>query len=105
MSDAANSTLVYTLTGYEKQEVQLNGRVTLDIVLAELINTPQEVVVGYGTSKSKELTRATCKVNGENIKKMRVERVDQALQGKVCGVNIATNPVSHGGSSSFRLPG
>jgi iron complex outermembrane receptor protein len=33
VSDAANSTLLFTYTGYEKQEVKLNGRSTLDIVL------------------------------------------------------------------------
>jgi len=105
VSDAANSTLVYTLNGYEKQEVQLNGRNTLDIVLVELVNNQQEVVVGYGTAKSKEVTGATSKVNGANIEKMSVARVDQALQGQVAGVNIATNSGSPGGSSSIRIRG
>lgn len=105
VSDAANSTLLFSLTGYEKQEVKLNGRSTLDIILVELVNNQQEVIVGYGTAKSKEVTGATSKVNGENIEKMSVARVDQALQGQVAGVNIATNSGSPGGSSNIRIRG
>jgi hypothetical protein len=66
VSDAANSILLFTFTGYEKQEVKLNGRSTLDIVLIELVNNQKEVVVGYGTAKSREVTGATSKVDGEN---------------------------------------
>ena len=71
VSDAANSILLFTFTGYEKQEVKLNGRSTLDIVLIELVNNQKEVVVGYGTAKSREVTGATSKVDGENISNPR----------------------------------
>ena len=105
VSDPNNSILLFSLNGYEKQEVALNGRSNLDIVLVEVVNNQQEVIVGYGTAKSKEVTGATSKVNGENIEKMSVARVDQALQGQVAGVNIATNSGSPGGSSNIRIRG
>jgi TonB-linked SusC/RagA family outer membrane protein len=105
VSDSTTSVLIFSLIGYEKQEVILNGRLNLDITLLELVNNQQEVVVGYGTSKGKELTGATTKINGENVEKMSVARVDQALQGQVAGVNIATNSGSPGGSSSIRIRG
>jgi TonB-linked SusC/RagA family outer membrane protein len=105
VADSTKTVLLFSLIGYEKQEVQLNGRLSLDITLIELVNNQQEVVVGYGTSKSKELTGATTKINGENVEKMSVARVDQALQGQVAGVNIATNSGSPGGSSNIRIRG
>ena len=105
VTETTKTILLFTLGGYEKQEVALNGRMNLDITLLELVNNQQEVVVGYGSAKSKEVTGATTRINGENVEKMSVARVDQALQGQVAGVNIATNSGSPGGSSSIRIRG
>ncbi|MEY4289279.1 MAG: hypothetical protein RLZZ30_1367 [Bacteroidota bacterium] len=105
VTETTNAILLFTLGGYEKQEVALNGRMNLDVTLLELVNNQQEVVVGYGSAKSKEVTGATTRINGENVEKMSVARVDQALQGQVAGVNIATNSGSPGGSSSIRIRG
>ena len=63
------------------------------------------VVVGYGTSKKKELTGATSRVKGDQIEKLNIPRMDQALQGQVAGVSINTNSGSPGGSSSIRIRG
>ena len=63
------------------------------------------VIVGYGSSRSKELTGAAAKVKGENIEKLNLSRMDQALQGQVSGVNISTNSGSPGGASSIRIRG
>ena len=105
LSDTSKIILIYSLTGYEKQEIKLNGRLNIDVTLLELVNNQQEVIVGYGTAKNKEVTGATTKINGENVERMSVARVDQALQGQVAGVNIATNSGSPGGSSSIRIRG
>ncbi len=105
ITDTTNVSLIFTFSGYEKQEIKLNGRLTIDATLVEIVNNQQEVIVGYGTAKSKEVTGATTKINGENVEKMSVARVDQALQGQVAGVNIATNSGSPGGSSNIRIRG
>jgi len=104
--DISSGTLVFTLLGFEKQELALTGKKSIDITLKESINENQEVVVvGYGSAKSKEFTGANSKVNGENIEKLNITRVDQALQGQVAGVNISTNSGSPGGSSNIRIRG
>ncbi|MFM7682115.1 MAG: SusC/RagA family TonB-linked outer membrane protein, partial [Bacteroidota bacterium] len=99
-------TLVFTLTGYEKQEIDLKGQVKIDVIMKEVFNENQEVVVvGYGSAKSKEFTGANSKVKGEDIEKLNITRVDQALQGQVAGVNISTNSGSPGGSANIRIRG
>ncbi len=50
------------------------------------------VVVGYGTQKRKDLTGAVASVGARDIKDLAVTRVDQALLGKVAGVQV--KPVS-----------
>ena len=98
--------LVYYATGYIKQEVLVAGRVNIDVALVSEVNELDEVVaIGYGEASSKELTGATSKVDGEDVEKMNLARMDQALQGQVSGVNISTNSGSPGGSSNIRIRG
>jgi TonB-linked SusC/RagA family outer membrane protein len=106
VSDKNSGTLVFTLTGYEKQEIDLKGQLKIDVVLKEVLNENQEVVVvGYGSAKSKEFTGANSKIKGEDVEKLNITRVDQALQGQVAGVNISTNSGSPGGSANIRIRG
>ncbi|MEC8739028.1 MAG: TonB-dependent receptor [Bacteroidota bacterium] len=82
------------------------GASVLNIVMSEDVNKLNEVlVVGYGSSSKKELTGATTQVGKENIEKLNIPRLDQALQGQVAGVNIGTNSGSPGGTASIRIRG
>ncbi len=98
--------LTYFFIGFEKQEVLVAGRTSIDVSLtSELQELEEVIIVGYGSSRNKELTGAAAKVKGENIEKLNLARMDQALQGQVSGVNISTNSGSPGGSSSIRIRG
>lgn len=99
-------TLVYSFVGFTtlKKQVQKGG--ALDVAMEEESALLGEiVVVGYGSSTKKELTGAAAKVDGVELKKLNVPRVDAALQGAVSGVTINTNSGSPGGSSSIRIRG
>ena len=92
VTDLNNEILIFTAMGYQKQEVPVAGKTNLTVVLFELSqDTKDVVVVGYGTAKSKELTGATSKVKGEDLEKMNMTRMDQALQGQVSGVTVSSN--------------
>ena len=99
-------TLSYFFIGFDKQEIVVAGRTKIDVKMSTDSQILEEVViVGYGSSRSKELTGAAAKVKGENIEKLNLSRMDQALQGQVSGVNISTNSGSPGGASSIRIRG
>jgi TonB-linked SusC/RagA family outer membrane protein len=106
VTDPQTEVLIFSAMGYQKLEVPVLGKTNLTVVLQELVqDTKDVVVVGYGTSKTKELTGATSKVKGEDIEKMNMTRMDQALQGQVSGVTISSNSGSPGGSSNIRIRG
>ena len=106
VSDPATDVLIFTAMGYQKQEVPIAGQTNLTVVLLEVSqDTKDVVVVGYGTAKSKELTGATSKVKGEDLEKMNMTRMDQALQGQVSGVTVSSNSGSPGGSANIRIRG
>ncbi|MFK8039691.1 MAG: SusC/RagA family TonB-linked outer membrane protein [Crocinitomicaceae bacterium] len=106
LKDTVGLTLIYSTVGYIKQTIVVGSKRTIDVkLLISSKELDEVVVVGYGTVRTKELTGATSKVGGEDIEKMNVARMDQALQGQVSGVNISTNSGSPGGSSNIRIRG
>ena len=83
------ATLVFSYIGYVTQEVAVNGKSNMEIVLADDHQVLSEVVVvGYGTMDKKELTSAISHVGEENF--LTVSSLDPSMmiQGKVAGVSI-----------------
>jgi TonB-dependent starch-binding outer membrane protein SusC len=104
--DTGNVSLVFSFIGFEKQELKITGLEPLIVTMVQESKSLNEVVVvGYGSATKKELTGATSKVGGEDIEKLNLSRMDQALQGQVSGVNISTNSGSPGGASNIRIRG
>jgi len=106
IADATKAILKVTYSGYQDKEVAILGRSNINIQLSENAAViGQVMVVGYGTSTKKEFTGASSNVGGEDLEKLNIPRVDQALQGQVAGVTINTNSGSPGGGASIRIRG
>ncbi|MBT0810337.1 TonB-dependent receptor [Litoribacter ruber] len=98
--------LRYSFIGFTTLTRTVGTSTTINVEMESDVSSLDEVVVvGYGTAKKKELTGATSQVRGESIEKMNMPRVDQALQGKIAGVNISTNSGAPGGTSNIRIRG
>jgi len=99
-------TLVISFVGFKTQEVPINGRSQIDLSLDTDISTLEEVVVvGYGTQKKSDLTGAVASVTGEKLLGTVTSSVDQALQGRVAGVQVTQNTGQPGGAVSIRIRG
>lgn len=99
------SVLKISFIGYDTKEVKVTtGKLT--VILNEETNSLDEVVVvGYGLVKKSDLTGSVGKVKSEDIQKMPVSSVEQALQGKVSGMQITTNSGAPGGGATVRIRG
>jgi iron complex outermembrane receptor protein len=81
--------LVFSSIGYQNQEVQINGRSTIDVELqADVQSLSEVVVVGYGSQEKKEITSAVASIDEESFNRGNVNDVSQLLQGKVAGLTI-----------------
>jgi TonB-linked SusC/RagA family outer membrane protein len=101
-----NGTLLFSFIGYVTQEVPINNRTAINIVLASDLNALQEVVVvGYGTQEKKDVTGSVGTISGKEVASFPVASVDQALQGKLAGVFVTTNSGEPGGGVSIRVRG
>ncbi|WP_342330546.1 TonB-dependent receptor [Pedobacter sp. FW305-3-2-15-E-R2A2] len=92
ISAPANATLVFTYIGYTTQEVPVNNRTTVNIVLTSSAQQlDQVVVVGYGTQRKIDVTGSVATVKGDEISKQASVNPVSALQGKVAGIAISNS--------------
>lgn len=88
----ANATLVVTSLGYERSEINLDGRSSVTVTLASATQQLEQVVViGYGTARKRDITGSVASVKGSELMKQPVQTATQALQGKVAGVQIISS--------------
>jgi len=101
-----NATLIFSFVGLQSQEIAVNNKTTINVVLASSSEAIEEVVVvGYGTQKKSVVTGAISSVKAKDLEKVAPGRVDQALQGRVSGVTVAANSGQPGSSSTIRVRG
>ena len=103
-----NVTLVITSVVYSAKEtrVSVSGgqSVAIDIKLSQESQALDEVVViGYGTSKKKDLTGAVTSVNLNKVDEVPLTSVDQALTGRAGGVQINQSNGQAGAGTSIRI--
>ena len=103
---SADAILLISYVGYASQEVSVDGKITINIVLAEDANSLEEVVVvGYGTKKKSLVTGAISSIKSADIQNSGATRVEQAIQGKVSGISVLSNSGSPGAGSKIRIRG
>src|SRR5574344_1952333 len=101
----AKSTLIFTYVGYASKEVQATSS-KMKVVLTEDSKTLNEVVViGYGIQKKSVVTAAISKVSSDELSAAKPSRIEDALKGKISGVQITQNSGQPGSDSKVRIRG
>lgn len=88
---SSDAVLVFSTIGYDTQEIPVNGKEVINVVLKESSELLEEVVViGYGTVKKSDLTSSISTVKGKEITQTVTGNAMDALQGKVNGVQVSS---------------
>lgn len=104
--EPASSSLIFSYVGFATQIVAIGQKTTIDISMVTVPTTNEEVVViGYGTQKKSHLTGAVSKFKNEKLDEAPVPRLDQALQGKIAGVQIQNMTSEAGADPRVRVRG
>ncbi|ODT56871.1 MAG: SusC/RagA family TonB-linked outer membrane protein, partial [Paludibacter sp. SCN 50-10] len=106
ISAPPKSTIRVSYIGYKVQMIQLKGESFLTIRLepdTKLID--EVVVVGYTVQKKRDVLGAISKVESAEIGKIPVATSQQALQGRIAGVNVAAQTGAPGAPVSVRIRG
>jgi TonB-linked SusC/RagA family outer membrane protein len=101
-----NATLVISIVGYASQELKIGAANTYEVTMASSVSALSEVVViGYGTTKRKDLTGSVSSVTAEQVSKVPVTALDQALQGRSSGVQVTNNDGAPGSGVTVLIRG
>ncbi len=103
---SGQSTLTISYLGYTSQDVKVENRSVIDIVLQEdALFLDDVVVVGYGVQKKKLVTGSTVQVKGDNVAKLNTTSPLQALQGQTPGVSISSTSGQPGSDMKVTIRG
>ena len=102
----SDATLAFSYIGYDTKSIQVGGKTEIDVTLNVATKSLDElVVVGYTTMKKRDVLGAVDKVSNKDLTVVPVSGVDQALQGRVAGVQVAAATGAPGAGISVRVRG
>ncbi len=101
-----NAVLVFAYIGYDSKEINVGNQSMIDINLKANTSMLNEVVViGYGNTKSKDVTGSVKSIKSESFNKGIINSPEQLLQGKVAGVNITASSGEPGARLNINVRG
>ncbi|UNY97821.1 TonB-dependent receptor [Zhouia spongiae] len=102
-----NAILIVSSVGFKTQEVPINGRTNIDIILITETSTLDEVVVvGYGTQKKLNVTGAVSSIKADDVVSIPATNVKDLMIGQVPGLITNQNPSLPGqGNVSLSIRG
>ena len=101
------ATLIFSSIGYLNQEVAVDGRSVINVILATDTENLEEAVItiAYGAAKKSTLTGAISNVNADKIETRPVSTVTSALEGTVTGVQVNSTFGNPGSDPSIMIRG
>ncbi|PPL02787.1 SusC/RagA family TonB-linked outer membrane protein [Parapedobacter indicus] len=100
------SILVFSHVGAQRQEQDLLGRSTIDIILDGAgQNLDEVVVVGYGTQRRDVITTSISKLDNKVLDNIPYANIGNALQGNLAGVRVQSNSGQPGAAPNIIIRG
>jgi TonB-linked SusC/RagA family outer membrane protein len=98
----SNSTLQYRFIGYELQEIDVEGRSTINVTLeADVTDLEEVVVVGYGEVTRANVLGSVSSMSSREIEDIPVTNLTELLEGRMAGVNVSpAQPTGNPGAST-----
>lgn len=104
---STSTVLVFSFVGFERQEVTVGNRTTVDVVLSPDVQILSEIVVTAQNIErnEKSLGYTVQSVSGDVIAQRSEPNVLNTLQGRVAGVNIGSSSGTPGASTNINIRG
>jgi TonB-linked SusC/RagA family outer membrane protein len=98
--------LVFSFIGFNTKTISINNKATVNVTLEESSTSLEEVVVvGYGTVRKKDVSGSIAKLNVESLQKAPVRSFDEALAGRVAGVQVTSSDGQPGAGINIVIRG
>ena len=101
-----SSVLTFSFLGYAVKEVTVGNKKQINVEMKEDAKMLDEVVaIGYGSVKKSDLTGAVSKADMGDLTKAAVASIDQALAGRIAGVQVVATDGRPGATSNIVIRG
>lgn len=98
--------LVVRFLGYKTHEVPIGNTTVFNIELeVDMAALEDVIVVGYGTQQRTEVTGSVASIRAETIENSPVTSFENALQGRLAGVNVAESSGEPGAAPQITIRG
>lgn len=99
--------MLFSFVGYQPLEEKIGkGQQRMNVTLeADKSGLNEVVVIGYGTAKRKDLTGSVGSVDMTDVSKAPVKSIDDALAGRISGVQVVATDGQPGGSANIKIRG
>lgn len=101
-----NAILVFSYLGYQTVEMKVDRAKPMEVKMVEDTKSLSEVmVIGYQDVRRRDLTGSVSKANIDDMLKAPVASFDQALAGRIAGVNVSSGEGTPGGTMNIVIRG
>jgi TonB-linked SusC/RagA family outer membrane protein len=99
-----DATLIFSYVGMLTEEIPVQNRSTIDVILVQdILSLDEVVVIGYGTVKRSNLTGAVVDIKAEEILDIPSTNLSTLLQGRLAGVKVSQATGKPGASTTFKV--
>lgn len=100
------TSLIFSSVGFGRQEVSISGRSTANVSLeATTQDLNAVVVVGYGTTRKKDVTGSVASLSSKDFNKGVISTPEQLIQGRTPGVTISPSSGEPGAAATINIRG
>ena len=101
-----NAILIVSSIGYINQEVAIDGRTVINVMLAPDTESIEEtVVIAYGTVNKKDFTGSAAAIDSKKLEARPITNATNALEGITSGVQFTSASGQPGSAPSIRIRG
>lgn len=102
------SSLSISYIGYQTATYQIDTRQTTDIritLIMDISSLQEVVVIGYGQNSRKEVATSVVSVTAKDLRDQPVISLDEAIAGKMAGVQVSQTSGAPGSGFNIRVRG
>ena len=105
-SVGSQSQLVFSSVGFDSKTITVGNQSVINVVLTgNAQNLSEVVVIGYGTQRKSDLTGSVSSIKTDQLLERPASSLNQALAGRMAGVQVNNNSGRPGGRTTVRVRG
>lgn len=98
--------LIFKYVGFAMQQITVGNSSNVNVtMLVDTAALEEVIIMGYISKRKDDMTGSAVQLGSEVLRQTTTVSVDQALQGKVAGLNVSTTSGTPGATADIRIRG